>query len=975
MTKRNDVSVLQNRWHDSQRVDEADMETEQNRNNQIDAAIINNHFGSGVLLQTPEQTVLFDSDDLTASQAAILAAGNFDGTGISVHTQPSDSNLGNQLEVELTDSSVFGRFSVKVVIIGLSFDDTIQMDRFYFYKNEKQVTSKHYKEILSVFFNDFKGNQNCSRSLGGRVVIREAAPFQISRDPLMAAQDVEPDLFWRDFKVGNLDLSLFETIQDGIGDEFSADGLSINTTGRPNRTLTYNDVTSQVGQKFIATTDNIQKVTLLLGVSKDDEADVENWYDWTGDLVISIYPLQTSVSCPTDIIPSIAIDFDPSSQPLAQLSFSQSTLEDVGYVLTDTLQPIDFVFSATKIGSGATSQITPGKFYAITVKRSGASTSGNIFVGCGNDRLDDARVTLFSGVWVDVPEEDLWFQVWTDAAKIADGSAYDAGNGMQYEKTTTDDETGATIDNLNGNYSFTDTGQNVLNIGVVQAITEETITIQNERTGNDVFSRQKFVPSFSFVTSSGLADLKSVSDPLVIGCLQDTNPKQNAELLKTQSHPGMGKDDTFCIVNPDADLLSLNLLGSKLIPNTSSQNNYRIFQVTSCIDGYGDVNGDGIIDSSDIVLATSLIGESIYSTTSQQKIKDGYFTTLELLRADVNGDGYVTVEDINLITSYVNKETNSFPAGSTFKHLCLKVQQSIGRFDGYYDCLDGYIRLDGYSGLNIISASSLSDAELIYDGYLTTPTIQTDPAYSVVPYVAVNYRIIPQPYWQPHQIITSSKTRYVPVAFTEDEAIVDNDCDFASPFVCVDNNEVVLASDPGRNDFYIPDHLIIGKGEIKRPDGSNYKVDLEVATIILQLPAVAIEEKSVNIFEKFIADRGDGLTRGGWVAAKYSDCSTVQDTDLALNRVRFGVSVQSYYPSIDGYSVADGYGVNVDPIIGVYINPTTGILTITMRDLDVDSVYSTLVTKIQIEVFLKKAGWNNTVLNITSSEVQGLLGL
>ena len=156
MTIRKDVSVIHNEWHDAQRVDKTDMDVEQNRNVEKDAAIVQNHFGSGILLATPEQNVIFDSDNLTAAQASILAAHNFDGTGMEPHDQPSDANLGNQLEVELTDSTVIGRLSVKVVIIGLSFDDTLQLDRFYFYKNEKQVTSKHYKRILTVFFNDFK---------------------------------------------------------------------------------------------------------------------------------------------------------------------------------------------------------------------------------------------------------------------------------------------------------------------------------------------------------------------------------------------------------------------------------------------------------------------------------------------------------------------------------------------------------------------------------------------------------------------------------------------------------------------------------------------------------------------------------------------------------------------------------------------------------------------------------------------------
>lgn len=974
VTFRKDVSVIENKWQDAQRVDQDDMEVEQNRNNEIDAAIIQNHFGSGILISSPQQNVLFDSDILDATQAGLLAANKFDGTGLSPATQPSDINLGNQLEVELIDSNVIGRLSVKVVIIGLSFDDTLQSDRFYFYRNEKQVTSRHYKRILTIFTNDFKGNANCSRRLGGRLVIKEAASFQLSRDPVMASQDLEPDIFWRDFKVADTSISLAQTIQNGMGSEFSVDGLDINTTGLTPRKLLANDVTSQVGQKFLAKANNIQKVTLLLGVDKDITVSVDTEFDWTGDIIVSIYPLQTTVDCPTDIVPSLAIDFDPDNVPLAQISYNQNTLRDYGYVLNNVPQPIDFVFNSTAIGSVANGGvIISDNYYAVTVKRSGAATKGNIFVAEGRDHTDDSRITLFSGVWVDVPEEDLWFQIWTDAAKVADGQGYDSGNGIMFTKTKMDSVTGAIIDNQNGQYPLSDTGENIINTAVLSAIPEETDQVQDERTGNPVFSRKKFVPSFSFVTESNLNDLKDISEPLIIGCVQDTNPKINPLLTKTQTLPGLAKGDLFCIINPDSDLLSLNLLGSKLIPDKNAINlAYKIFKVTSCIDGYGDINGDGYIDNLDITLATTLIGESYYYDTTQQKIKDGYFSTLELLRADVDGDGYITNNDVDLVTQYVNKTINGFPAGSSFTHLCLQVQQLIGRNDGYYDC-DGYVRIDGYTGLDIVSPDALTPAELIYDGYMLTPTIETNSVFTTVPFAGVEYNIVPLPFWQPWLLALSSQARQVPTTFTFPTSIIPNDCSIPSTFKCVDRNKVEPKSDPGRNDFYVPDNLYIGSGEILRPDGSNYSIDFEVGTVILQLPQIPLSESAINIFDKFVADRGDGFTKAGYPAMRYADCTTVQSTDLAFGKVRFNISLQSFAPNLDGYTDEDGYGVIVDDIIGVYLDTATGILKLTIKDLAVDAVYKTLVSKIQILVYLKKAGWKNTPLIINTSEVSGLI--
>jgi len=650
-------------------------------------------------------------------------------------------------------------------------------------------------------------------------------------------------------------------------------------------------------------------------------------------------------------------------------------LKDLGYVLTDVLQPIDFVFNSTNLASPSSSAISVDNYYAVTLQRAGAANSGTVFIGTGNNRLDRSRLTVFSGVWTDVPENDLWFQVWTDAAKIADGQGYDLGRGVIIPKTITDPSTGATIDNQEKNKSFVDTGEDILNVGLIQAVEKESVVVQNERTGNDVFSRKQFVPSFSFIKESELEDLKKTTEPFLIGCAQDTNPKQNPQLDKFQSYPGLAKDDTFCIINPDADLLSLNLLGSKIVPNVDCcLEDFRIFRTTLCIDGYGDVNGDGYITKDDIALASSLVGESLFYNSTQQKIVDGYFTTFELLRADVDGDGYITATDVELITNYVNKKINAFPVGSSFTHLCLQVQQSVGRYDGYFDC-DGYVRLDGYTGQNIVDPSTLNPWELLYDGYLAPPKIDLDPVFEQVPFPGVFYRILPQPYWQSHLVAIDTDAKLVPCTFTTDESVNQLSCEEETTSICRDYNELDLSCDPGRNDFFVPDNLLIGKGQILRPDGSFFKHDFEVGTVVLQLPAIPFEEKSINVFQKFVLDRGDGFTEAGYPAMRYADCTTVKAEDLALNRIRFNTSLQAFVPNLDGYvedGYGDGYGIIIDDIIGVYMDYGSGILRLSIKDLENDPIYMTLVSKIQIIVYLKKAGWNNNILVIEPSEVQGL---
>lgn len=980
MTTRRSVSLPYNLWNDGQRVDKPDMDTEQDRNINSDAAIVQNHLGSGVVVSAPLPRIIFDSDNLDATQAALVASDDFDGTGISPTLQPSDTNLGNQLQVTLSGSDAFGRLSVKVAIFGLDFQGNPQYDTFYFYTNETQVTEKHYSRVLSIFFNDFKGNSNCSRNLGGRVVISQTDSYQLSRDEIMVAQDVEPNLFFRDFKVSNFIISpnntvtLFQALQTGIGPEFSVDSFNINTNVKRNVFLVEGDVTTKLGQKFQAETNNIQKVTLLLGVSPDDNAALANRYDWSGKLVISIFPLQTSISCPTDIVPDLAIEFDPEPNPIAQISLSQSELRDNGYVLTDVLQPVDFVFSDTQLGNTLNPLLVTDRYYAVVINRSGNASVGSIFTGVGNAVLDNSRFTTFNNAWVDIPEEDMWFQVYQDAAKVADGLAYDNGLGVEIDKTTVND-LGVTVDFSFSDNPFADSGKNVLNTAVIQAIEEGFQREQDERTGNSVFSRQQYEPSFSFVTSANLATLEETSEPLIIGCAADTNPKDNPEIAGITELPGLVKGDMFTIIAPTGDLLTQSLIGSTLIPNDDCDaKNYRIFRVLFCVDGYGDVNGDGYIDSADAARASELVGESLSSASTQQKIVDGYISTLEMLRADVDGDGYITSTDVALINQFIRREINTFPVGGTFNHLELQVQQAIGRFDGYFDCGDGYIRLDGYLGRNIIPVSSLSPIEREYFGVNTPPQMdQEDPVFDMIPYVPIPYRITPQPFWQPYLLAFSSEARLVPVTFTFDERTEEPDCSNPDDFGCTDRSNVMLNCDPGRNDFYLPDNLIMRRGQFLNPDGTSYSVDFEVATIILQLPEVPLVESNINVFEKLIADFGGGKTAAGFDAFRFSDCTTVGRDALARDQLRFGVAIQSFNPNLDGYTEEDGYAIIIDDIIGVFFNESTGVLTLTIRDLSVDPVFLSLVTKIQITVYMKKAGFRNSTRTITPDQIQGLL--
>ena len=81
------------------------------------------------------------------------------------------------------------------------------------------------------------------------------------------------------------------------------------------------------------------------------------------------------------------------------------------------------------------------------------------------------------------------------------------------------------------------------------------------------------------------------------------------------------------------------------------------------------------------------------------------------------------------------------------------------------------------------------------------------------------------------------------------------------------------------------------------------------------------------------------------------------------------MAVQSFSPNVNGYSPDGYYGAIVDGKMGVSMDYATGLLTLNFSNLYQDPIMQTLSTKIQINVFLKKGGFNNQPLFVDSTQV------
>ncbi len=1053
------VSAPQNTWTNGRTVDDTDLTLEQNFNNTIQSGIVNNHFGSGVLPDALTQHVLFDSAATT---------GFLDGKAINIQSQPTDNNLGNQLNITLSNSLAAGTRRVKVLIIGLDFQNNLQYDALTFNRNESQITSKHYTSVLTILFNDFFGLATQSFNLGGRIVISEANPLTLSRDCVMISQDTQPNLFFRDFFVssgGTLTNVLVAALPS-----YNISSLNITSGFTQLASIAQNDVSSQVGQKFLASTNNIQKITLLIAVLPDGYTPTN--FIWTGDLIVSIYPLQSTVSCQTDITPNLAIDFNPSNVPLAQLSFNYNTLLSNGIQLGSVPQPVDFVFSNTPVGSGLL--IKPGNYYAVTAKRAGSDDSCQIQFAVGTNSSSITRETLFNGnIWVDVPEQSLWFQVWTDSAKVADGQAYDSGHGVMVPKTQISSTTGATQDFILNQLQFV---RNDLYFALLQAITAESVPIQDERTGNNINSEQQFVPTVTLLNTNSLANIQGVSNPLILGTISDKNVKtinfststlsaefheygmvDNQIVLKVITDINDGYRYNQNIIELVSELVEGNLNGAKFIPDIANPSLfYRVAKSELITMLYGDVDGNGVIDDNDLLLAQQLVGsnlnimpshdqyivqttlfvsdinltwqvmngmtvvesgtdgiltanpnngamanfqsasasfstipsldaDTIVISNSATAGNNGIFTIsslidnhnitinkifytsdtiLQIMRGDISGDMILDSTDIGYISNYV-ETVEPFPAptppankvGTSFNAIRITLEEYIDREDDY-------------------STNSSTRASIVHP----LPDIFLD-GYSLFENVnlkinPITFNVVKQLVWDSASVVVNSNPRLVPCAFTYQSGYQNPSCGIPGA-----TSSVVYPTspsfDPGRNDFFVSNNLVVNNGgQIIRPDGYFMKMDFEVSTIILEIPPVSFDGYTINILSDFIANySGTGYTRLGYTAMKFADCTPVSMDGLIENQVKFGVAMQSFSPQLNGLDPDCISGILVDNKMGVFIDYLTGIITLNFSNLFQDPVNQTLNTKVEITVYLKKAGWNNNIIFVDSMKAQNILNV
>lgn len=939
VTERLPVGIKYPNWFDGMQVDRDDMIDEQTRNRNTDAANVHNFFSSGVVVNATSPNVILDTNSLSVAQQAMFDSDTFDGQSIYDNSDTvSDTIKGVLLSVTLSDVDLDGYAQTKVSVIGDTFGDALVHDDFIFNQNGTQITRGRYKKIRSIIFSDFAGNARGSIGravdidgyLTGRCLIVETDSLETSADTILASQTAQPNKFFGDFIPASWTITVTEMLDTAIMADDGAKSLAdldIGLFSSQHRELPKNDVSTQIGQKFQANGNNIQKISVLLSTKYD----AVDGYDWSGSVVMSIYELQTEVNCPVSPVPDNAVDFDPDPRILGQLSLNKGDLVNQGVVLDGYSQIIDFVFTNTNISDPIRSPMTPGNYYMFTLHRSGDTSVGTLLIEESPQRAVTGYMVVYDGSqWINIKDSDTWYVVYGDYIKITDGVAYIDGVGVEVPKTYKD-STNTETTYVAGPYEFGVVTRDAYNYVIMDRESEYSDPTQDQRTGNLISSRIKSIPNFSLISLSNLNTLLTTNPaPLLLSCVRDRNPRANvSEVSGITEMIGLARRNEFNILYPDADLIQHNWVGSLLIPDSvACCATYRIIKTEIINDAYGDINGDGIIDNDDIVALQVLRQQYLtYSGTNiidlssvpaQQFVADGYVDIEVLLRADVDGDGIVGNIDEGLIEQYVDKIISGFPAGSTFPRIQLTLENLI----------------DPFTGVNIPN---------------------TCPSFAVVPFVDVDWKIEYFATWIPDLVIAHDSRRKLATTITDP----------------------VSGCDGGQNNFFVPGDLLLG-GEILNPDNTGFRVDFEMTHLSLHIPItdaygvpVIIDGYTgILLFDTFVAEESNGKTTSGFNAMKYSDNSYVQPADFGDGKIKIVPSIQStssQFVSIPFVSVSDILGLNYDI--------STSLMTLYLADGYEVLAKPEIRTKILVEVFLKKAGFRNPEQDITDSEMRALLGI
>jgi len=719
MSKSERTIIPRVNFFDGQNITQADLETEQLRQNASVSNLSIDFHGSGVIVDSPfDLKVLLDTrnpgkwaDDSTNPSEADIQAGEYDGKAIYLDRQPSDVDRGNRLVIELVNSAVAGRDKTKIMILGKAFDGLgtpgkLVCEFIEFGKNERKLTKYYYTEVISIFFNNFSGgngktyyesdidSKDLISDSEGYLTISEAQPLSVFAQTEHSYQTESPNFDFNSFITSSTSLTLEDEIEAALGSENSITDIYIEKDGKDDCVFEKDGSTTiAYGQKFLAKTNNIQSIDLYLKVDED----ISTQFDFSGNLVLGVYELTTDAVCSTDAIPENLIDFDPEISPILEISMNQAQLEAIGYKLSDSYKKVSFSFSNTLIANpNINPSLTPGKYYSFIISRRGDNQTGTVRLAKGYDKAfkkQEDGVELFARErfgkqeskffeydpstkrYVNDSDSSLWYCVHSDSVEVVDGHAY-LYNGRRISLPKTESYVGGSeISRYYNNISLKEVAYDEDNYVVLSYRERFASPVTHPMSGNFVASRVYEEGEVSVLNTSELEEITSDYAPLILALVKDTNTRTDVSIAGVIDKPGQIDVNKITIFNPGSNLLDRNLIGRVFVPDTDCECSfkYRIVKA-ECKKIYaGDLNSDKKLTATDLSLMLDVAGNTITSDATQRKILGGELNIIDFVKSDLNNDQTIDGFDIELLEDAIDGYVN-FSIPESFNILELTVE-------------------------------------------------------------------------------------------------------------------------------------------------------------------------------------------------------------------------------------------------------------------------------------------------------------
>lgn len=695
MSNNNIAQPTRVNYFDGQRITESDLDNDQLYFRSLLSKMTLDFHSSGVVQTSQTPNYLFDSSNPgfygENTTKSVIEAGEYDGRYINLDKQPTDIIYGNRLVFELEGTTARGRESTKILIVGrvfnsLSDTDDVVTEILTIKRAQKVLSANYYNKVYGLILNNFSGGlgktefEASKESLnnlkeGGSLKVYESQSLEVYPYLINSQQTSSPNQEVMEFVTSSTSVSIKEEIELALESEVGIDQVFVDFDVKQTISFSKNgNLNIKYGQKFLSNNNNIQGVELLMSVSED--LSQPDPFDWSGDLIFSIYELSTEIDSATARVPENLLDYDPEITPIVQISLDKEDLADRGFELNSNPQIVNIDFSNTNIAVPSSELIKKDKYYAFEVKRTGLNNVGTINLLKGHyvpNRKKELNIPVTPieeyGVqhykfyqfdpttkkYVDDADSSLWFRVSSSAVEVTNGLCYTT-DGLFVLNQKTESYVGDTevfhferhidLEFVNGTKQYL----------VLQQLNNFLDADVHPRTGNFVYTRIQDIPGFKFMSSEDILSLRKEEYPLILASIEDNNPRHPVSLERVFDSAGLYDTNYFYILNPSTDFLQERLIGRQFIPDTNCQckNIYEIIDVICSDIIYGDLNNDGKIDDQDLERVLDISGNTINSEDTERRLFGGEFSPVEFELSDLNDDETVDGFDIQILEDYID---------------------------------------------------------------------------------------------------------------------------------------------------------------------------------------------------------------------------------------------------------------------------------------------------------------------------------